>query len=107
LLTFSYDGTTLRPMPAPDAQARTEPAYEPRRVASGQELVTTPLALGPLPLRVARSRDERRRPPDRRRQLRLHRQRCRQRRHQRRGGIEICVGGAGVDTFRNCETQYP
>jgi signal peptidase I len=55
-LTFSYDGTTLRPMSAPDAQPGTEPPYEPRRVESGQEIVSTPLTLGPLSLPVADAR---------------------------------------------------
>jgi signal peptidase I len=55
-LTLSYDNTTLRPIPAPDAEAGAAPPYEPRVEVSGEEVVTTPLALGPLSLPVADAR---------------------------------------------------
>ena len=56
VLTLSYDGTTLRPIPAPDAAAGAAPPYRPRTEASGEEVVTTPLTLGPLSLPVADAR---------------------------------------------------
>ena len=56
VLTFSYDGTTLRPVPARDAQPDAAPPYDPRREVSGRETVARPLGLGPLSLGVADAR---------------------------------------------------
>lgn len=56
VLTLAYDGSTLRPLPARDAQPGAEPPYGPRRVQSGRETVVTPLALGPFWLPVADAR---------------------------------------------------
>jgi signal peptidase I len=56
VLTLSYDGTTLRPVPARDAEPDAAPPYDPRREVSGRETVTTPLGLGPLSLGVADAR---------------------------------------------------
>lgn len=55
-LTFAYDGTTLRPVPAPDADPGSAPPFRPTVQQSGEEVVTTPLALGPLSLPVADAR---------------------------------------------------
>jgi signal peptidase I len=55
-LTFSYDGTTLRPVPAPDADPGSQPPFRPTVQQAGEEVVTTPLALGPLSLPVADAR---------------------------------------------------
>ncbi|HEX6723819.1 MAG TPA: signal peptidase I [Gaiella sp.] len=55
-LTFSYDGTTLRPVPAPNADPGSLPPFRPSVSESGEEVVTTPLALGPLSLPVADAR---------------------------------------------------
>jgi hypothetical protein len=56
VLTLSYDGTTLRPVPSRDAEPDAAPPYDPRRGVSGRETVTTPLGLGPLSLGVADAR---------------------------------------------------
>jgi len=55
-LTLSYDGTTLRPIPAPDADPGSLPPFRPSVSQSGEEVVTTPLTLGPLSLPVADAR---------------------------------------------------
>jgi signal peptidase I len=55
-LTFAYDGTTLRPVPALDADPGSAPPFRPTVQQSGEEVVTTPLALGPLSLPVADAR---------------------------------------------------
>jgi len=55
-LALSYDGTTLRPVPAPSADPGTPPPFRPRLTEAGEEVVTTPLALGPLSLPVADAR---------------------------------------------------
>ena len=56
VLALSYDGTTLRPVPARDAEPDAAPPYDPRREVSGRETVTTSLGLGPLSLGVADAR---------------------------------------------------
>jgi len=56
VLTLSYDGTTLRPVSARDAEPDAAPPYDPRREVSGRETVATPLGLGPLSLGVADAR---------------------------------------------------
>jgi signal peptidase I len=56
VLTLSYDGTTLRPVPARDAEPDAVPPYDPRREVGGRETVATPLGLGPLSLGVADAR---------------------------------------------------
>ena len=56
VLTLSNDGTTLRPVPARDAQPDAAPPYDPRREVSGRETVARPLGLGPLSLGVADAR---------------------------------------------------
>ena len=55
-LSFSYDGTTLRPVPAQNAEPGSPPPFRPRVTQPGEEVVTTPLALGPLSLPVADAR---------------------------------------------------
>ena len=55
-LAFSYDGTTLRPVPASDADPGSPPPFRPSVPQSGEEVVTTPLAFGPLSLPVADAR---------------------------------------------------
>jgi hypothetical protein len=55
-LDFSYDNTTLDPLPAPDAAPSAPPPFEPRRAESGSEVIPADVGLGPLSLAVGDAR---------------------------------------------------
>jgi signal peptidase I len=55
-LAFSYDNTTLRPVPPADADPGAAPPFEPRRTESGSEAVPAAVGIGPLSLAVSDAR---------------------------------------------------
>ena len=55
-LAFSYDNTTLKPLPPPGATSDAVPPFEPRRAEAGSELVPGTVGVGPLALTVGDAR---------------------------------------------------
>jgi signal peptidase I len=55
-LTFSYDNTTLKPLPPAGAPTDAVPPFESRRVEAGSELVPATVGIGSLALSVGDAR---------------------------------------------------